>query len=314
MLLTLLITFLFQDIAGEQDISSDVTAKGTLAVPFVPIRVNEDAAVDSKASSQDPKEGRREFSLYHGLKEHFDGFIMAQHHEQREVMVDGYQQYLVRSDYDRNSIKYGTDLFSRYADYKYALVEIDEDYQADVKQLISIERRLDALDDLRAQYFSQDEYFYLFKDDQEFDEAALERLRIAQDKTLNKAQKHNLVLQQIATLNESQRQGFSASVDVMKLQSLASNNVDENLQFNQVAAEFGTEVAERFQKRQQQQASWREKVADFQRQVQQISNDSRVNELQKQNLIEKLRKTAFSEKEQRRLTVFLENPMLLSGG
>lgn len=260
-------------------------------------------------AQRDESDFSREFELNFGLKASFDQFIFQ--HELLSItqMIDAYGKFIKPENYSPRSNQYAIDLFSRYVSYKASLVEIDDVEMTNSIQTIA--ERLEARNDLRFQFFNEREHHYLFAKDAAFDNAALERLRIASDMSLDQTDKRRLIEQQLATLPKDQRASFAPSLAVNRLNQLQQNYASKEVRFQAVAAEFGNEVAQRVSEQEQQQQSWIEKVKAYQQWQAQLENDATLTKEALNAHIKQKQKAMFSERERRRLVVYLENPALL---
>ncbi|XOV81183.1 MAG: lipase secretion chaperone [Aestuariibacter sp.] len=281
------------------------------SLPLAPVT----ESIEANLNKREEIAAQRDFVLYSGLKEHFDGFIAK--HEGADIsdLIAAYSDYLMSEGYANAAHNYGLDLFQRYVHYKAALQPVDsgptQPQTADIKELLAIQYRLQELQDLRAQYFSQEEYQYLFADDEKFDDAALARLHIVSDKNLSKAQKQALLESHFASLPEAQKSGFQPSFDAAKLVDLMTQSESKSHLYNNVAAEFGDEVAQRFVANKEKQDGWRNKVREFLQQQNSIANNPNLSPQDKLQKLQNLKSDMFSANEMRRLQVYIENPGLL---
>ncbi len=155
------------------------------------------------------------------------------------------------------------DLFARYVDYKVALslVELDVDLASHSLQDVSF--KLDEREEIRRTYFNNTEYHYLFSQEAQIDEAALARLRVAQENTLSRDERKALIVGSIKAGNSAEREVFQPTLDMHRINEIKNNHSTINDRYNAVAAEFGSEVAERFSKTWAQQAQWQNRIAEY---------------------------------------------------
>lgn len=250
------------------------------------------------------------FSLHFGLKAEFDLFIFEQESVAPDALVAAYRTAVLKRDFTSDSQAYLIDLFSRYVNYKVQLETLDE--QSGSQDISAIANRLEARDDLRHTFFTQDEYHYLFSKDAQYDDAALARLRIASDTSLSDEEKQRLIEEQLAMLPADQRASFTPSLEVNRINLLSNTYDNPEARYQAIAAEFGHDVAQRMRDKEQAQDNWKERVTAFQQWQESVMSSS----LSPEQIREKItshRNQHFTENEQRRLRVFLENPALLGG-
>ncbi|WP_414828767.1 lipase secretion chaperone [Alteromonas sp. H39] len=262
----------------------------------------------SQLPSANAEDSGQEFSLHYGLKAEFDLFIFEHEGESPTALTEAYTNAVVKRGFTADSQAYLEALFARYVQYKVELETLDG--QAEAQDINAIASRLEARNDLRHTFFSADEYHYLFSKDAQYDDAALARLRIASDASLSDEEKQRLIETQLATLPADQQASFAPSLAVNRIDSLAKTYENPETRYQAIAAEFGHDVAQRMQEKAQVQSEWLARVKAFE----QWKNDlveSGLTPEEASKLIADRRNRDFSETEQRRLRVFLENPALL---
>lgn len=248
------------------------------------------------------------FSLHFGLKSEFDLFIFEHEGESPSALTEAYSKAAAKRGFTSDSQAYLEALFARYVQYKVELESLDG--QADAQDINAIASRLEARNDLRHSMFSAEEYHYLFSQDAQYDEAALARLRIASDASLSDAEKQRLIEAQLATLPADQQASFAPSLAVNRIGSLANTYENPETRYQAIAAEFGHDVAKRMQEKSQLQEEWKARVNAYQQWINSLSESNLTQAQINEKITARLRRD-FSETEQRRLRVFLENPALL---
>ena len=194
------------------------------------------------------------------------------------------------------------DLFARYVDYKVALslVELDVDLASHSLQDVSF--KLDEREEIRRTYFNNTEYHYLFSQEAQVDEAALARLSVAQENTLSRDERKALIVESIKVGNSAEREAFQPTLNMHRINEIKNNHSTINDRYNAVAAEFGSEVAERFSKTWAQQAQWQNRIAEYK-----TFRDNLVQQSLDSNAIEKAlqeyQSAHFTDNEIKRLKV-----------
>lgn len=289
----------------ESDVERAITSNKMESTP----------AVDSDDSTQphhsiNPVPSERLFILHAGLKDEFDAFIFEREGLGTDAILAEYREAKIQQGYDGEQLAAYMDLFTRYVEYKVALLALEPEDALATPDLEAITVRMDALTQMRYDFFSEPEYECLFADDVAFDLAAFERLRISQDPYYSEAQKAALIEQQLAALPESQKQGFTDSMEVKALRELAIQYEGETL-YNAASAEFGAEVAARLQATTEKRQAWQKKVKSYKQWHNALQQDQQMTDAEQQQAIEQYMAAHFSDAEKKRLRVFLENPDLL---
>jgi len=259
------------------------------------------------------------FTLYFGVKDSFDRFIFA-NEGASENEVTALFTMNATNMYEPKSAMYAADVFTRYVEYKVALAVTDAEIDkvltvssgntvADVTyagiSLSDVEQKLETRDTLRLNYFSQQEYEYLFSADAAIDARALTRLAIAQDRNLSRDQKRNEIFGQLNALNEQEKAAFQPTLDMEKINQIKQKYADSESRYHAIAAEFGHQVAERFSALWETQALWQQRV-DAYRDYQEYVSASAMKAQAQQDALTTYRQTHFSNTEQKRLRVLVD--------
>lgn len=202
------------------------------------------------------------FELNYSTKDAFDRFVFARTSEVPQAVklaytTHAYEVFTLSTQGD------AIDLFARYVDYKVALslVELDVDLASHSLQDVSF--KLDEREEIRRTYFNNTEYHYLFSQEAQVDEAALARLSVAQENTLSRDERKALIVESIKAGNSAEREAFQPTLNMHRINEIKNNHSTINDRYNAVAAEFGSEVAERFSKTWAQQAQWQNRIAEY---------------------------------------------------
>ena len=181
-----------------------------------------------------------------------------------------------------------------------SLVELDVDLASHSLQDVSF--KLDEREEIRRTYFNNTEYHYLFSQEAQVDEAALARLSVAQENTLSRDERKALIVESIKVGNSAEREAFQPTLNMHRINEIKNNHSTINDRYNAVAAEFGSEVAERFSKTWAQQAQWQNRIAEYK-----TFRDNLVQQSLDSNAIEKAlqeyQSAHFTDNEIKRLKV-----------
>ena len=202
------------------------------------------------------------FELNYSTKDAFDRFVFARTSEVPQAVKLAYTTH-AHDVFTLSTQGDAIDLFARYVDYKVALslVELDIDLASHSLQDVSF--KLDEREEIRRTYFNNTEYHYLFSQEAQIDEAALARLRVAQENTLSRDERKALIVESIKAGNSAEREAFQPTLNMHRINEIKNNHSTINDRYNAVAAEFGSEVAERFSKTWAQQAQWQNRIAEY---------------------------------------------------
>lgn len=202
------------------------------------------------------------FELNYSTKDAFDRFVFARTSEVPQAVKFAYTTH-AHEVFTLSTQGDAIDLFARYVDYKVALslVELDVDLASHSLQDVSF--KLDEREEIRRTYFNNTEYHYLFSQEAQVDEAALARLSVAQENTLSRDERKALIVESIKAGNSAEREAFQPTLNMHRINEIKNNHSTINDRYNAVAAEFGSEVAERFSKTWAQQAQWQNRIAEY---------------------------------------------------
>jgi len=152
-----------------------------------------------------------------------------------------------------------TELFVRYMEYKKSFSElaIDDDDRNNIEIIYQ------AREDLKNEYFSAYEQSVLFGLETDWDIQMLERRNILTDSNLSESQKREAIVQHIENLPQAQKLDFKNTLNLNKVMELDEKDklVEEN--FNELAAEFSPEAAQRLIDDQQEQTQWQARIDTY---------------------------------------------------
>ncbi|WP_334032105.1 lipase chaperone [Alteromonas sp. P256] len=285
--------------SGSQDIANNG------ASPSLHAAVKSTVANQAASSTEEGENTKNliPFVLNIWVKDRFELFI-AEHAEQAPLAVQ--IAYVTHSEslHTKDTHNYAVDLFSRFVNYKVALASEDVEINTVQASLKSVQEKLDARYDLRRQFFSHQEYEYLFGSDAASDNDALARLAIAQDNTLTREEKKNTIVESLAIASDSE--AFQPTVDMHRIQQIKQQYRDDNSRFSAISAEFGDEVAERFNTLWEKQGVWEQKVEDYRAHVKQLQS-ANLSKQEYSKLIREYETSDFTENEIKRLRVVVSS-------
>lgn len=286
-----------QTAVNDVEVASDVMA--------------ESVAQANKAQSSD--EGV-EYTLSESTLLLFDNLIAESEDKSLAVLLEKLQSWMQQAKLNQASQALLQDVFTRYIEYKLALGEVKSAGHEQYMRSAHLADILQAVDDIRYQWFSEEEIALLFSEQQAHDNGALARLRIREDKSLSEADKNRLIAESIAQLPESEQEAFQPSIQIRKAQQLRTETqgMTREQRLARLSAEFGQEAGQRLDNVYQQQDAWKTRVQDFRQQMASLQDDDALSSDERAEQIARLKSSLFNDRELKRLDVFLRNPNLLN--
>lgn len=196
-------------------------------------------------------------------------------------------------------------LLQHYLQYKRALVDVERSLQPSADAVASARARLDAMQRLRRDYFSEPEIVGLFGDSDAYDTAAIARMEINADKSLTPEQRKARLAALDARLPASVREDREAPTRVLRLeeavQQARANGADDNEVYRMRAAAYSPAAAARFADLDREEADWKRRIATYQAQRKQLLSASTPPSAER---LQQLRDDVFTPDEQKRLAAY----------
>lgn len=225
----------------------------------------------------------QDFKLYKGIKDVLDNLILSAQSTDKAQILTVASQWCEQQDLSTSGCQSFTAFFSRYLDYKLALASHESGDASANDSLLQIQQRLQALNDLRYQWFSEEEIAALFSDDQQLNEQALARRQIAMDKDLSREEKIQLIAEQLEQLPDEQRAPLEPTLQMHSLERIKSEYSDKQLRLIEVETRFGFEAAQRLEKTWHKQEAFQNKIHAIAQQYLALQSDDALA-LQKQQV------------------------------
>lgn len=244
----------------------------------------------------------------------FDNLIAEVEDKSLHVLLDNLQQWMQQANLNLASQAMLQDVFSRYVEYKQALSEVKSAGHDAYMSSAHMADILEAVENMRYEWFSEQEIALLFSAKQSHDNSALARLRIREDNSLSPAEKNRLIAESIAQLPEAEQVAFEPSLQIRKAQQLKAETADmpREQRLARLSAEFGEEAGQRLDNVYAQQDAWKNRVQDFRQQLRSLQDDGQLSQQERDEQVLALKSHLFDERERKRLDVFLRNPALLN--
>jgi lipase chaperone LimK len=201
------------------------------------------------------------------------------------------------------------DLLARYLAYKRALVDVEQNAQANANSGTGLHARYDAMQQVRARYFSQAENQALFGFEDSYDLDAIKRLEISQDTTLSAADKQAKLAALDQAMPAKLKEEKEAPYVVIRLEEKAATmraaGASDDDVYRMRAADASPEAAARLAQVDREQAEWKSRIAaylaDRQSLLQAVQGTQGTDQ---QASLQQLRDHYFSPAEQRRLPAY----------
>lgn len=212
-----------------------------------------------------------EFALYKGIKDVLDNLIVSADSTDKATILVLAKGWCAKQELSASGCQAFEALFGRYIDYKLALASHESAESRPQDSLAQIQHRLQALNDLRYQWFSAEEIAALFSDDQQLNEQALARRQIAMDKDLSRDEKIQLIAEHLEQLPDEQRAPLEPTLQMHSLEQIKTEYADKQLRLMEVETKFGYEAAKRLEKTWQKQEAFQSKIDDIAQQYQSLN-------------------------------------------
>jgi lipase chaperone LimK len=188
-------------------------------------------------------------------------------------------------------------LLASYWRYKEALGELEAKLPKASGAAAALRQRMAARQQLRAEYFTAREIAGLFGFDDAYDQDAVARLEISQDKSLTEQQRLQKLAAQDAALSPALREEREAPRRILMLEEAAARmrlqGASEDEVYRMRAASLTPEAATRLADLDREEAAWKSRIASYQsrRTADPVA-------------LQKLRDELFTQDEQKRLRAY----------
>lgn len=200
------------------------------------------------------------------------------------------------------ALEQARDLLRRYVDYRIAL----QDLPAGGGSLDAeaLRQRLEALNALRQQFFSAEEYQAFFARENAEDEYMLQRLALSQHGELGASQQHQALAELEAQLPDEVRQARSASTRHGELYAATQAMQAEGASAEEIRQlreqSLGSAAADNLAQLDQQQAEWRQRLSDYAAERDRLRSAG-LSQGELDNAIAELQNSRFDERERMRV-------------
>ena len=200
-------------------------------------------------------------------------------------------------------------LLGLYIAFKRELVELESRSELAGQGVTAIRKRLLAMQDLRARYFSADEVTGMFGFEDAYDMDAVARLEISQNPNLSEQQKKQQLAAMDAAMPENLRKERDASSVVVRVdqmaQELRAKGASEDDVYRMRAKEFDPQAAARLAEVDRDEAAWKGRIARYQdERAKLLKADANATESERQTRLVQLQQSLFSESERPRLAAY----------
>ncbi|QKE62966.1 hypothetical protein HNE05_06200 [Aquipseudomonas campi] len=194
------------------------------------------------------------------------------------------------------------DLLRRYVDYRIALQVLprhDNTLDPD-----TLRQRYEALNAIRQQFFSTEEYQAFFARENAEDEYMLQRLALSKQQGLSDSQQQQALSELEAQLPEDVRQARSESTRYGELYATTQAMQAEGASAEEIRLlreqTLGSEAAQRLAELDQQQAEWQQRLSDYASERDRL-RAAGLSQTDLQNALSELQASRFDELERKRV-------------
>ncbi len=203
-------------------------------------------------------------------------------------------------------------LFDDYVAYKYALVELEKNFESPTSYEVNdIERfryQLEQLRNKRREYLDSAAVDAFFGFDELYDDFMLSQLDIQNNSQLTPQEKQQQLkdLQQTLPieLQEMREETQRVSTVFELTQGMKKDGVNESEIFDYNSQEFGQAAAERLQKLERERDEWQQKVNGYLKRKTTILSDELLSEMEKSEQVNNIKDEIFNPQEKKRLPAF----------
>lgn len=200
------------------------------------------------------------------------------------------------------ALEQARDLLRRYVDYRIALQDLPA--AGGSLDAEALRQRLEALNALRQQFFSSEEYQAFFARDNAEDQYMLQRLALSQHGDLGAGQQQQALAELEAQLPEEVRQARSASTRHGELYAATQAMQAEGASAEEIRLlreqSLGSAAADNLALLDQQQAEWRQRLSDYAAERDRLRSAG-LSQGDLDNAIAELQNSRFDERERMRV-------------
>ncbi len=245
---------------------------------------------------------------YGELKRLFDYYLSAVGEQSIEAIT-----LQIRSELDRRlspaQAQKAQRLLGLYIAFKRELVRVESQPQLVGNGLLAIRGRFNAMQDVRAKYFSAEETRGMFGFEDAYDMDAIARLEVSQNPALNAEQKKQQLAALDATMPEQLRKEREATSMVVRLeqqaQDLRAKGGSEDDVYRMRAKELDPQAAARLAEVDRDEAAWKGRITRYlEERSKLLQSQSNASESEREASLAQLQQSAFSEAERPRLVAY----------
>lgn len=248
-------------------------------------------------------------SLAYGeLKRLFDYYLSAVGEQSIETIT-----LQIRGELDRRlppeQAKKAQRLLGLYIEFKRELVRLESQPQLVGNGLLAIRSRFNAMQDVRAKYFSAEEAQGMFGFEDAYDMDAIARLEVDQNPALNAEQKKQQLAALDASMPEQLRKEREATSMVVRLeqqaQALRAKGGSEDDVYRMRAKELDPQAAARLADVDREEVAWKGRIARYlEERTKLLQSQSNASASEREASLAQLQQSSFSEAERPRLVAY----------
>jgi lipase chaperone LimK len=245
---------------------------------------------------------------YGELKRLFDYYLSAVGEQSIEAIT-----LQIRGELDRRlppaQAQKAQRLLGLYIEFKRELVRVESQPQLVGNGLQAIRGRFNAMQDVRAKYFSAEETQGMFGFEDAYDMDAIARLEVDQNPALNAQQKKQQLAALDAAMPEQLRKEREATSMVVRLeqqaQELRAKGGSEDDVYRMRAKELDPQAAARLAEVDREEAAWKGRIARYlEERNKLLQAQSNASASERESSLAQLQQSRFSEAERPRLVAY----------
>jgi lipase chaperone LimK len=295
--------------AAHEDPAPQVDAVRLAGADGAFVRSMQGTQPDGDLLARQPGTGSAAGALAYGeLRRLFDYYLSAVGEQPLEVIVAQ-----IRSDLNSRlppaQAQKAQRLLGLYLEFKRELVELDAKPELAGNGVAAIRKRMLALQDLRARYFSSDEVQGMFGFEDAYDMDAIARLEVSQNPALTAQEKKQQLAALDASMPDALRREREASHGVVwveqQVAEMRAKGASDDDIYRMRAKAFDAQAAARLADVDREEAAWKARIARYQDERRTVlRNMSSASEPERQMALAQLQQTLFSEAERPRLVAY----------
>ncbi|MGQ5522198.1 lipase secretion chaperone [Chitinimonas sp. PSY-7] len=245
--------------------------------------------------------------LDENLRRLFDYYLSVQGEQPLRNIIKAVDIWLDKR-FAAAAAKDAKNLFRRYLYFKRALATLEADPNIQGNALVIARKRLDSARVLRSRYFSQPEVAGLFGWGDRYDDDAMARMEIQQDRRLTDDVRRSRLTALDGKLDPETLAARQQPVEFLALAEQVAiarkQGADDAAVFRLRAASVGEDAAVKLAALDREEIEWKRRIEHYKQSLVPVRNNSALDESQRQVVITAMRESYFNAQERLRLVAY----------